>query len=295
MANILILGANGLIGAELQKQLSKNNKVFCFSRSGLSGSDCFVGDFFETESFVNLLHSYKIEVVVHLISDSLPATPFSHNVQPIYKSTYRLLLDCMACHVKKLIYVSSGGCVYGESPNYIPFREDSPLRPICYYGLQKMLIENLLLGASRDKDIEVRIARPSNVYGRNSSCCGRTKTYGLIPFVVNKFLANENITLFGNAVRDYIHVSDLAKGLERLIMYNGAERVFNFGTGIPTKSLDVLRMVSQSFDFESVIKYSIENIREFDVNYNVLDCSRAKVELNWEYETGLLDGIKDFL
>lgn len=290
MNNVLVIGSSGLVGTSLCNKLNQYCTVFTYQRKYSNQDRCFFGDFFSEKNFYKILKNNKIDAVYHLISDSIPSTPMTANLQLIYSATKGLIQASIEAKVKDFIFVSSGGCVYGENINRIPSSEESPLKPICYYGLQKVVLETLLLTMTHGSAMKPKIVRPSNIYGSLLSNNGQ----GIIPIFKKHITNGERIVLYGDTVRDYIHIDDVIDGLIDLGFYHGDKVSFNLGTGIGTYTSDLLKQI-QILIKTAPVEIDFQERRLCDVDYNVLDISRASRELCWNPKISLVDGLKKLL
>lgn len=175
--NIIIFGAGGFIGKNLTLKLAENTQnqitVIDKSKKNLLEIEKFnfknvvvcESTFNEYIDFDFLLKNQ--DVVYHLISTTVPVTSNQHIEEELFIniiSTVRLIESCIKSKVKKIIFFSSGGTVYGKDVS-CPINEESQTYPICSYGLQKMTIEKLLYLYHHMHGIDYRIIRLSNPYG----------------------------------------------------------------------------------------------------------------------------------
>ena len=292
----LVLGGNGFIGSHLAKALSKGGHfVRVFGRSSVSSEirsekiEYIVGDF--TDQFAIAEALTGIDVVYHLISTTVPSTSnlnMMNDVETNLIATLRLLNIMVDVGVRKIVFFSSGGTVYGN-PDVNPIPETHPLNPICSYGIVKVAIEKYLFLFNQLHGLEYNILRVSNPYGANQQHYG---VQGVIPTFLLKVLRKEPITIWGDGTieRDYIYIDDLIDvsvkaGKE---MHND---VFNIGSGFLTSINDIINTIEEVTNQ----KFEINKLpqRNFDVQSISLDCFRAKTQFNWEPTCKLKDGITD--
>lgn len=290
MDRVLVLGATGFIGQRLVSRLVGNSQVIGYDR--LKGDlECplIPGDFSNERAFGDLLDEHQIDTVYHLISTTIPkettadiAEEVENNVVP----TLRLLEAMRVRPGKRLIFVSSGGTVYGEAKGH-PNREDDSREPICGYGMQKLTIEEYIRFYNRRYNTDFRIARLSNPYGVPPR---RPRGQGVIPILMGKLLKGEPIALFGDTLRDYIHIDDAVEALVRYGEYEGDVREMNIGSGVPVRLSELVRSIETltGMTFPVVEKQAI---RTCDVAESVLDIRQARLTLNWTPTIRLEDGI----
>ena len=297
MLRFLVLGSSGFIGSYLVRSLlQEGHEVYGYNRTASNErpQGCYfglVGDFSSETKFQQLLTDLKIDIVVHLISTSVPQIGTQHVEREIMENvipTVRLLEAMSKCATKRIIYSSSGGTVYGERDNKAGIISNT--NPICSYGIYKLSIEKYLSLYHRMHGIDFRIARISNPYGLTM----RNTVQGIIPIFIRNILSGREISLFGDTVRDYVHINDLVDCLQKLIFYYGKYRTFNIGSGYGVHLNQVVEMIEKIANkrFNHVHRCPI---RTCDVKKNVLDISLTKAELNWEPKVSLQEGIEDLV
>lgn len=290
----LVLGGNGFIGSHLVDQLLESgSRVRVFDRgpesfrSPLPSVDYFTGDFNDVAKLAEAL--INVDVVYHLISTTVPSTS---NMDPVADITGNLintvkLLDLMRLQsVPRIVYLSSGGTVYGL-PKLSPIPETHPLQPISSYGVIKVAIENYLHMFYELHGIEYVALRASNPYGVRQ---GHAGLQGVIGTYINRLYDSLPIEVWGTGkiVRDFIHVEDLA----RLCVVAGLSKSigkFNAGVGSGTSILRIIDIISgkSGIDINPVFKQG----RSFDVPHAVLDIAKTKQEFDWQPLIQIEEGI----
>jgi UDP-glucose 4-epimerase len=293
---ILVLGGNGFIGSHVvDKLLKEGHSVRVFDkndehyRKPLSNVDYQLGEFGNRGLLSEALSD--IEIVVHLISTTLPKTSNDDPVFDVQSNVIEslfLLEQCVTHKIKKVIFISSGGTVYG-SPQYVPVLEDDKNNPICSYGISKLTIEKYLYLFRQLHNLDFVIIRPSNPFGSRQNPFG---IQGVIPVFLGKVLQNESIQIWGSGdiVRDYIYVEDLVDAIYRVISINTSSHVFNIGSGKGHSLNQILAVIKDVTGSDLTVKYT--KARTFDVQEIYLDVTRAATELDWRPSTSLEDGIK---
>jgi UDP-glucose 4-epimerase len=213
--NILVLGGNGFIGSHLvDKLLFEGHSVRVFDknkehyRKVLPGVDYHLGEFGNRGLLSDALNG--IDVVVHLICTTLPKTSNDDPVFDIQSNVVESLFlfeQCVTNNIKKIIFASSGGTVYGV-PQSVPVPEENPTTPICSYGISKLTIEKYLSLFKQLHNLNSVIIRPSNPFGSRQNPFG---IQGAIPVFLGKILRNERIQIWGtgDVIRDFIYIEDL--------------------------------------------------------------------------------------
>lgn len=296
MKNYVVLGGSGFIGRNLVKRLSKNNHVtvadltFHAEYEGMENVAFVQFNFTEAKSFAPLLNN--TDTIIHLVStifakdgtDNL-ASEISANVI----STIRLLED-MVGNNTSLLFVSSGGTVYGDLGDTPAFEEDEK-HAFSGYALTKTMIENTLELYKHQHGLSYQTVRLSNPYGfmKNSK-----RMQGLIPILVDRIIQEELITIWGdgNNIRDYIFIDDVIDAIEAILKYEGKDNIFNIGSGIGYSIHEIIDLVVQKLNPESspIIQYSPS--RKCDVQKNILSIEKIKKCTGWAPKIGIEQGIE---
>ena len=295
---VLVLGGNGFIGSHVVDQLlAAGHKVRVFDRSPeryrlpLKQVEYRLGCFDDMFQVAEALHG--MDAVCHLISTTVPGTsnldPVA-DVQSNLVNTLQLLEQMKKKGMKRILYLSSGGTVYGN-PETSPVREDHPLNPISSYGVVKVAIEKYLNMFKQLNGFEPIILRPSNPYGPRQ---GHAGVQGLIGTLLTRALAGGALEIWGDGsvIRDYMHVGDLAR-LCVAALESDSCGVFNAGSGEGHSINEIIDLIRNTTDDQLQVNY--REGRAFDVKEVVLDISRAKAEFGWQPEISLADGITDQL
>lgn len=296
--NILVTGGMGFIGRNLTGILTnQGHKVRILDLQGQEDNlpincEFIEADFNSEIDYTTILK--EIDVVFHLISTTVPGIAEQNKVFDITSNvggTLKFLDAIIASQVSKLIFISSGGTVYGEATSDT-VSELHETNPICSYGIHKLTIEKYLYYYHVKYGLDYQIIRLSNPYGKGQD--GK-KGQGIIPIFANHLKAKEPIQVFGdgNIVRDYIHINDVVNALVKFVSYKGNERIFNLGTGRGTSILEIIETLQVCSGIEATIEF-IPN-RSIDVKRNVLDITKIRKEIDWNPEISLEEGIKDYL
>ncbi len=289
--NILILGGHGFIGSHIIEALTAAGhtlRVFARKPAGFKHTaEWFTGDFLDagklSEALVNM------DAVIHCISTTVPATSISDPVYDIESNligTVKLLQLMQSQRVTRLVYISSGGTIYGN-PSKNPVSEKFPLNPISSYGAVKVSIEKFIEIARINDGLQSVILRPSNPYGEHQ---GHKGAQGLISTVLNNIINSKTTVIYGDgtAIRDYIYVKDMAQ-LVRSVISSSHTGIYNVGSGIGYSINEIIETI------ESVTGLSVQtqykDKRGFDVKKIILDCSLAERDFDWKASTPLTSGI----
>jgi len=187
--------------------------------------------------------------------------------------------------VKKIIFASSGGAVYGE-PHYMPVDEKHPVAPMSPYGLSKFCGEEYIKLYNRLYGIDYTILRYSNVFGERQDPMGEA---GVISIFIDKIMNNQRPTIFGdgNQTRDFVYVGDVANA--NLMALNWKNEIVNIGTGKETSVNELYEVIAKELNYKDKPIY--DKPREGEVYRIALNISKAE-ELGWKPSVDLKEGIK---
>ena len=295
----LILGGGGFIGSFLaDRLLILGHAVRIFERPRVLPYRAFgreervewlAGDFQSAADVEAAVEGCN--VVFHLVSTTLPK---NSNDDPIYDvetnlvGTLRLLAAAVRCAVKKVVFISSGGTVYGI-PSRIPISEEHPTDPLVSYGIAKLAIEKYLHLYWYLYGLECSILRVANPYGERQ----RVDTaQGAVAVFLSKALAGQPIEIWGDGsvTRDYVYIEDVVDAFIMAMNHDGEQRVFNIGSG-EGRNLNQLLTI-----MEDLLRRPVERRylppRKFDVPVNVLDISHARDVLGWQPRVSFRDGLQ---
>jgi UDP-glucose 4-epimerase len=294
----VVLGGGGFIGSTIADRLLRaGHTVRIFERPRVPPYRPFspdepvewlTGDLLSEHDASDVVEG--ADVVLHLVSTTLPK---GSNNDPVYDvqsnvvATLQLLQVIVARGVRKVVFISSGGTVYG-TPQYLPIDERHPTDPLVSYGITKLAIEKYLQLFARIHGIQVVILRVANAYGERH----RIETaQGAVGAFLHRALAGTPIEIWGDGsvTRDYVHVSDVAEAFARAIEYRGTKSVFNVSSGAGVSLNELVGAI------ERVLGRPIERRylpgRPFDVPVNVLSNALAREILGWSPAVGLEEGI----
>jgi UDP-glucose 4-epimerase len=298
-AKVTLVGGAGFIGRHLAVRLLADGVPIVIldriSPVGFDGVRIEVGDLSDPGVLSRVLQPGS--VVVHLAWTSLPAGSNEDPVGDLQDNVLGSLRLLQACHehrVGRVIYLSSGGTVYGN-PRNLPLRETDPTEPICAYGVSKLAVEKYLGLFRQLYGLDFVVLRPSNAFGRGQDP-GRGQS--AVTVFTHMAARGEPITIWGDGgvVRDFLWVEDLVDAIVRLIRYEpgpGGFRVFNAGTGQGTSLRDLVGMISRALGRQVEVTYAPS--RSLDVTANVLDSSRLREVTGWLPQVTLSDGITRML
>lgn len=193
--------------------------------------------------------------------------------------------------VKKFIFASTGGAMFGDEAPY-PVTEDTPITPLSPYGLAKASTEEYLRFYHRTKGLPYIILRYSNVYGPRQNPHGEAGVVAIFTSAImesSQSLINATIYGDGEQTRDYIYVGDVAKANLAALDSELTEGTFHIGTGKETTVNEIFRLIN--WQFGKGYEVSHGPAKEGDVKRSVLDISKAERELGWKPEVAVAEGI----
>lgn len=296
--HVLVVGGNGFIGSHIvDALLAERARVTVLDicperfRQALPEMHYCEGSFSNAEDVEKALQS-KPDVVIHLgnYSLSLNATGIPEDDLRNLNDSVKLFEACIKHQVSKIIFMSSGGKVYGIT-DHLPVTESSPTNPLGSYGIMKLSIEKHLLSLSYYYGIGAVILRPSNAYGVRQSPFGAQGAMSILGW---RILHQEPITIWGSgeAVRDYIDVRDIARFC-CIAATRECSGIFNLGSGIGVSTNELVSALSERLEISPIIRK--EPAREFDVPAIILDSTRAMEQFNWKSETNFRVGLVDVI
>ncbi len=296
----LVVGGGGFIGSHFVRLLANTGKreIMVTGRSPrpkfmLPETVRYVsGDVGDISFIGELLNG--CEELIDLAYATVPKTSFDdpvHDVLVNLPTTVSLLRQACNYPLRRLLLVSSGGTVYGNSM-YLPVDEAHPTNPVSPYGITKLAAEKYALLYHRLAGLPVVIARPSNPYGPNQ--LGKLGQ-GFIGAAMFAILKREKVVVFGEhgTVRDYIYVEDLAEGLLAALEHGVVGEIYNVSTGIGVDNMSILKKL------EAIVRasgFSVDCMnspeRSFDVAANVLSSARLTYISGWRAKTEFLTGLE---
>ncbi|MCX6695272.1 MAG: NAD-dependent epimerase/dehydratase family protein, partial [Candidatus Altiarchaeota archaeon] len=242
MSKVLVTGGAGFIGSNVVDLLiGKKYDVVVLDnlstgkRENVNPKAKFIEMDIGDEKLDSVFRNEKPEYVVHHaaqidVRKSIADPVFDSKVNIIGSIN---LLECCRRHgVKKIVYASSGGAVYGE-PKYLPAGEDHPIQPLCPYGASKYVVEKYVELYGMNYGIDYTILRYANVYGPRQDPLGEA---GVVAIFTGRFMEGKTPVIFGDGeqTRDFVYVKDVALANLMALEKKTNEKVFNIGSGVET-------------------------------------------------------------
>ena len=191
-------------------------------------------------------------------------------------------------NVKRFIYISTGGAVYGE-PESLPCDESHPINPICQYGASKHTVEHYLYMYHVNYGLKYTVLRYPNVFGPRQDPHGEA---GVVAIFTGKMLANEGVTINGDGdqTRDFVYVGDCAKANHLAVTIDHEPGIYNLGWGRPTSINEICSVLVNITGYNLPIAHGAAKVGE--TRHIYLDASKIKKDLGWEPVISLEQGLE---
>ncbi len=293
---ILVTGGAGFIGSNVVDayvqaghQVVVVDNLASGNRANPNPAATFHEIDIRSDGLADLLAAERPEVVNHHAahidvrrSVADPRYDASFNVD----GSINLLEACRKAGVRKVIYSSSGGAMYGE-PEYLPCDENHPVKPLSPYGATKHTVEHYLFMYHKNFGMSYTVLRYPNVYGPRQDPYGEA---GVIAIFTERMLKGEPVTIFGTGEqqRDFIYVGDCVSA-NLLALQGGDNREYNLGWGIGTTVNEIYRHLKKITDYPLDVIYAPAKTGE---TFRIwLDTARIRQELNWAPKVPLEEGL----
>ncbi|MDI6840313.1 MAG: NAD-dependent epimerase/dehydratase family protein [bacterium] len=296
MSNILVTGGAGFIGSNLVHELIKQGeKVVVIDDlsqgklENLHKKAKFYKLKVEDTGIFQIVKQEKIDYIFHLAAQIDVRKSFSNPILDAKSNiigTINILQAAKEAGVRKFIFASSGGVIYGDTNKQAT--EEVETKPSSPYGISKLVGEKYLELYGKEYGIKYTIIRYANVYGQRQNPDGEA---GVVAIFTKQMLNNKQCTIygFGKMIRDYVYVKD-AVDATILAMNKGENEIFNIGTGRPTSVNELFSIMKE------ITKYSITPLykpkRRGELDRSILDCRKAEKLLKWKPRVTLEEGIR---
>jgi UDP-glucose 4-epimerase len=297
---VLITGGAGFIGSHIVNSAVANDFEAVVIDNLSTGKKDNIRDVIDEIVFYNV--DIRSETLNEIFNEERPEVVIHHAAQINVRSSIRdpvfdamtnvigsinILECCRRYDVKKIIYASSGGAVYGE-PNYLPVDENHPVSPLSPYGASKYSVEKYIDVYHSVYGLKYTILRYGNVYGPRQDPAGEA---GVVAIFTNRLTANKPIVVYGdgNQTRDFVYVADIARA-NMLALEKNVNGVFNIGSGIQTSVNDIVKGLEDALSTKAVVNYQAAIPGE--VRHIYLSISKAKTVLGFEPLVTLKEGLK---
>ena len=190
--------------------------------------------------------------------------------------------------VKRFIYISTGGAVYGE-PESLPCDESHPINPICQYGASKHTVEHYLYMYNVNYGLKYTVLRYPNVFGPRQDPHGEA---GVVAIFTGRMLAGEEVTIYGDGdqTRDFVYVGDCAQANLLALTVDHEPGIYNLGWGRPTSINEICSVLVNITSYSLPVQYGPAKVGE--TRHIYLDASKAKRDLGWAPTITLEEGLE---
>ena len=293
---ILITGGAGFIGSHLTDALiRKNHHIIVVDdlstgkKTNLNPQAKFYKLKIQSPKLTDVFRKEKPNVVFHLAAQMNVRKSISDpsfDAQTNILGSINLLENCVKHKIKKFIFISTGGAIYGDGVK-IPTPENAAAAPLSPYGVAKFAIEKYLYFYNHQYKLSYTILRLANIYGPRQNYLGEA---GVVAIFCHNLKNNQPLTIFGGAqTRDFVYVADVVQaGLKA--MSKSKQGIYNVGTSQQT-SINQLAEITQKI---SQIKIPIKH-KPYIKGEQMKSClsyHKINQELNWQAEYNLDRGLR---
>ncbi len=294
---ILVTGGAGFIASHIvDKFIDDGNEVAVVdnlstgNRTNLNPKATFYETDITAPALKDVFEKEKPEIVFHHAAQvdvrrSVGEPEFDAQVNIL--GSINLINCCVKNGVRKIIYSSTGGAVYGE-PQYTPVDEKHPVSPDCAYGISKHTVEHYLELAHKLDGQCYTVLRYANVYGPRQDPHGEA---GVVGIFSENILNGLPCIIFGDGskTRDYVFISDIVTA-NALAASKGDNEIINIGRGIETTDFEIFDAVRKALGANVEPEYAEK--RKGEIDHIALAADKAKKLLGWEPKVSLADGIR---
>lgn len=300
MKTILLLGGYGFIGTNvlkcIDKQYSDQYDVIVFDKvdhhfhnvSFNCVKKVYSGDFSDILTVDNIFAENSIDLVFHFLSSTVPATSSNarYDVESNLVSTLNLLSVMDKYNVKNIVYLSSGGAIYGDYLEKVHNEEDA-VYPKSSYGVVKLAIEKYLLSYAELYGFHSLILRLSNPFGPYHY----NEKQGIINIAIRRALSNKTLQIWGdgNGIKDYIFINDVCDILFKMVEDEIETGVYNVASGNALSVNDIVDAIRKYIPHFMVeyVNASVVDVQSFE-----LDITKLRKKLGGFKMTPIDDALK---
>ena len=287
----LIIGA-GFLGSALAASLAAKEKVRVVNKEasplcGQHNIDFIEGDL-KNLDWESVLRDVDVVYPMHGTIISYDGTDgIVRDINEGIIPMLTLVSECKKRGIRRIIYPSSGGTVYGKYS--VHSRETHPTVPYSVYAAHKIALENYFRLFNLYDDMEIITLRIANPYGYLETA---NRKQGIIPIFIDRIINGQPIEVWGAGknVRDYIYIDDLVDALEKAAAYRGEYRCFNIGSSTGTSIKKVIRLIEQHSGKKAQV--TVKPGRICDAESSYLSNDLAIKELGWKPSVTLDEGIQ---
>ena len=299
---ILVTGGAGFIGSNVVDKLIGEghyvvivDNLFTGKRENINPKAKFYEVDIRGEELDTIFMQERFDLINHHAAQiSVPASvnnpKFDADVNIL--GLLNLLQLAVKYNVKKIIFISSGGAIYGEQ-DVLPIKEDAKILPLSPYAITKFVSEHYLRFYNHHYGLNYTVLRYANVYGPRQIPYGEA---GVVSIFIDNCLKNKTSKIYRyeeqseGMTRDYVYVKDVAHA-NILALDKGNREAINIGTQNQTTTSELLKIIQKIVGTNIPPEY--EPPRPGDIRKNMLNIAKAKKVLGWYPKITLEQGIKE--
>jgi UDP-glucose 4-epimerase len=295
-----VLGCYGFIGSNVLRRLlemdvevvgiDRHASIPPWRRENIPGSfPAICADLLDWSSIED--HLVAVDLIVFAAGNPVPS---STSFDLLFNEEFRIILNLLDFMVEKnsnarLLFISSGGTVYGRRAHGVLCSEADPLEPVSLYGAMKLVCEKAIGVYGAQYGLKTIILRLANAYGFGQNPKGRQ---GLICVVLKRLLMDEEINIWGNGLsyRDYVFIEDVNDLVELLVKNEGITGIYNVGFGRGVSTLEIIDLASRISGRKPSLRFL--EARSQDLDWNALSIVKATREFGWKPRVPLDVGVR---
>ncbi len=296
---ILVTGGAGFIGSNIVDELIVKKHTVVIVDNLATGNikninkkaKFYKVSICDKKEIDTIFRKEKFDIVIHLaaqldVRKSVLDPCFDADVN--IKGTLNILEACKDTKVKKIIFSSSGGTIYGECGLKAP-DEQSFANPLSPYGVAKLSVEHYIKAYSALYGLKYTILRYANVYGPRQDANGEA---GVIAIFIGRMTENKEVFVFGDGkqLRDYVYVKDVVDANIKSLT-KGNNEVINIGTHKTFSVNQLVKELSKIINYKQKAVYKPKRSGELFKSF--LNISKAKKVLGWEPKVDIIKGLKN--
>lgn len=295
--NICVTGGAGFIASHLADSFIENghsvgviDNLSMGKRKNVPSKATFYEMDIRDQKIDKVFRKEKFDVMCHHAAQmdvrlSVQKPAFDAEVNVL--GTLNLLQACVKHGVKKVIFASTGGAVYGEQETF-PCDETHPTRPLCPYGITKLAVEKYLYYYKSEFGLDYVILRYANVYGPRQNPKGEA---GVVAIFTDKLLDGDQPVINGDGeqTRDYTYVGDVVRS-NLLALDHSENDIFNIGTGRETDVNTLFHALNDLTGGKAEEKHGPAAPGE--QRRSVIDLGKAEEKLGWAPHVSLDEGFR---
>ncbi|MHB1954160.1 MAG: NAD-dependent epimerase/dehydratase family protein [Sulfobacillus sp.] len=303
---VLVTGATGVIGRSILPSLvgMSGVRVLAVTRGpvaqlepGMShGVSWVTADLTSPSDCERLVVDQ--DAIVHLANTSFPLTADNAVAADVLANLVPTvnLLEAIkkTSRAPQLVYLSSGGAVYGTWQCSRPWREDDECVPTTAYGIGKLAAENYIRMFAERGHMSASILRVANAYGWSSRA---SRPQGIVNVILEQVRRGESVRIVGNPgnIRDFVHVDDVWSAIRTVLARRTGVEVFNIGTGVGTSVSNLIELMGTILSRDIPCHVEGIQIADYLPEWNVLNIDKARSQLDWLPALDLESGLRLFV